>query len=123
MSQAFIAFLHDQLDGLEGLNSRRMFGGHCLRAADTTFALLIRDTLYFCVDDLSRPRYQAMGSQGFSYEKASKRIAIERYYAVPAEQIEDADALLSLAREAIAAARRSPSSTRRKARPSAKTRR
>ncbi|SER03234.1 DNA transformation protein [Solimonas aquatica] len=90
-----------------------MFGGHCLYARGTPFALVLNDTLYFCVDDQTRPRYQAMGSSCFTYETARKRVALARYYQVPGELIEDAEPLLELAREAVAAARRTPARGKR----------
>jgi len=55
LSADFLDFLQDQLRGLGRITSRRMFSGAGLYCEGVIFALILRDTLYFKVDDGNRP--------------------------------------------------------------------
>jgi hypothetical protein len=57
-SADFIEFLKDQLRGLGHVTSRRMFSGAGIYCDGVIFALLLRDTLYFKVDDGNRAAYE-----------------------------------------------------------------
>jgi len=76
------------------------------RAGDLFFAILVEDTLYLKVGDGNRATYQDRGIQPFSYEGKDGRRATMSYYPVPAELLDDPDALAPWARQAIGAARR-----------------
>jgi DNA transformation protein len=104
----FMAFVQEQLEPLRGVVLRRMFSGAGLAIDGHNFAMLIDNTLYFTVDDETRPRYEAMGSHCFSYPRGARQVDIRSYYMVPADLLEDRDALLSLAREAMAVGLRKP---------------
>ena len=104
----FVAFVTDQLEGpqgLHGLRSARLFGGVGFRADGVQFALIIDNLLYFVVDDRTRPAYEAMGSHCFSYTTRLRRVEVRRYFALPADLLEDRERLLALARESIEVAR------------------
>jgi DNA transformation protein len=58
----FIDHIMDLLAPVPGLTKRRMFGGTGISADSVQFAMIIGDTLYFVVDDTTRPRYEQMGS-------------------------------------------------------------
>ena len=68
------------------------------------FALLVRDTMYFRVDDTTRARYESAGSLPFSYARRGQMITLHGYYAVPEELYDQPDELLLWARGAAAAA-------------------
>jgi DNA transformation protein len=106
-SSEFLLFIQEQLASLHGLASRRFFGGAGLSADGIQFAMLHDNTLYFVVDDSTRPAYEAMGSRCFSYDTRLRHVDVRRYYAVPAELIEDRERLGALARESLEVARRS----------------
>ena len=79
--------------------------------------MIIRGTLYFVVDDSTRPKYVERGSHCFSYDTRKRRVEVKRYYSVPADVVEDADLLTMLARESIRVAessRRPVASVRKK---------
>ncbi len=103
-----MAFVQEQLEPLRGVVLRRMFSGAGLAIDGHNFAMLIDNTLYFTVDDETRPRYEAMGSHCFSYPRGARQVDIRSYYMVPADLLEDREALLSLAREAMAVGLRKP---------------
>jgi len=46
-----------------------------------------------------------MGSDCFSYDTKKKRVAVKKYYSVPADMLEDQEQLVALARESIRVAR------------------
>jgi len=62
-SADFLEFLMDQLRGLGRITTRRMFSGAGLYCEGVIFALILRDTLYFKVDDGNRPPTRRKGSR------------------------------------------------------------
>jgi DNA transformation protein and related proteins len=48
---------------------------------------------------------QKRGSWCFAYDTQAKRVQVRKYFEVPAEVIEDREALVELAREAVLAVR------------------
>lgn len=105
-SESFVSFVKEQLSFLPNLSSGRLFGGYRLSEGETLFAIIIQNTLYFAVDDTTRPHYEQLGSQCFSYQTKKKTVQVKKYYEVPADILEDLDALQDLAYEAIAVARK-----------------
>ncbi len=108
VSDGDLAFALDQLAGLGALRSRRMFGGVGLYAcgaaggSDAFFALMDDGVLYLKVDDTTRPRYTRRRLKPF----APGGMPSMSYYPVPASVLEDADALVVWAREAVGVAER-----------------
>lgn len=100
-SDDYAEFVKDQLSSLGGVSTSRFFGGTSLSSEGTQFAMIMGSSLYFVVDDSTRPKYERMGSSCFSYDTKKGRVAVGKYYAVPAELLEDQEQLVSLARESI----------------------
>lgn len=100
-SDDYAEFVKDQLSSLRGVSTSRFFGGTSLSSDGTQFAMIMGSSLYFVVDDITRPKYEGMGSSCFSYDTKKGRVAVGKYYAVPAELLEDQEQLVSLARESI----------------------
>lgn len=95
----------DQLAPLRGIATGRFFGGVGLSSAGTQFAMVMESSLYFVVNDATRSRYEKMGSSCFSYSTRKGRVAVRKYYAVPADLIEDQERLVAFAQESIRVAR------------------
>jgi DNA transformation protein len=114
VSDGYIALVRDLLSAFEPLRIKRMFGGAGVYAGELFFAVIIDDALYLKVDDETRDRYEARGLQPFTYAMKNGRTATMSYYPVPAEILEDAQALATWAHDALDAARRAD--TRRRAR-------
>ena len=95
------------------ISLRRFFGGWALTRAGVQFAMVM-DTLYFCVDEGTRPGYEAAGAGPFAYRSGMRRVEVRRYYSVPAEVVDDEERLCALATEAlnVAAAPKRPIRTR-----------
>ncbi len=100
-SEDFVAFVEEQLQAIPGIVRSRLFGGAGLSVNGVQFALLIANTVYFVVDDSTRPLYEKMGSTCFSYATKARQVNVKRYYTVPADLLEDCDQLLPLAQQAI----------------------
>ncbi len=103
-SNDYVKYVLDQLASLRSITSNRFFGGVGLSSAGTQFAMVMESSLYFVVNDATRPKYEKMGSHSFSYSTKKKQVAVKKYYAVPAELIEDSEQLVALAKESILAA-------------------
>jgi DNA transformation protein len=98
---SFVAFVLEQLAGLEGLGCRAMFGGHGLYRGPTFFGILFDGRLYLKADDATAPRYARRGMQPF---RPSDRQVLRSYYEVPADVLEGRGELLRWAEEAARAA-------------------
>jgi DNA transformation protein len=105
-SPDFLEFLKDQLRGLGHITTRRMFSGAGLYCDGVIFALMLRDTLYFKVDDANRRAYEAEGLEPFSYEAQGQKRTVGAYWQVPERLFDEPDEMLEWARGAVGAGRR-----------------
>jgi DNA transformation protein len=119
MASEYEAFLAELLAPLGGIAMRRMFGGLGIHRDGLMFALVTGDTLYFKVDETTVPRYQAEGSDPFTYRRKDGRTVLVGYWRAPERLFDDPDAFLEFAREAVGiaerAAARKPAVSRKKA--------
>ncbi|HSE65864.1 MAG TPA: TfoX/Sxy family protein [Gemmatimonadales bacterium] len=104
MSHSFRTYVLEQLKRVRpDLRDRSMFGGVGIYAGDYFFALIAEDTLYFKVDDSNRPAFEARGMGPFMPYGASGEVM--QYYEVPADLLEDPEALSPWVEQAIEVAR------------------
>ena len=94
----FKAFVEDQLSGLRGVVCRAMFGGYGIYQGRTFFGIIYQGQLYFKTSEATRGRYAEAGMKPF---RPSAKQTLKSYYEVPADVIEDPDALVTWAQEAI----------------------
>jgi DNA transformation protein and related proteins len=111
VSRGFQDFVLDLLGPLEPL-PRRMFSGVGLFHGGVMFALLVRDAMYLRVDDMTRERFEQVGSGPFSYRRGEREVSLSAYYVVPEDLLDRPDELLQWSRDAVATARRAASSAR-----------
>jgi len=105
VSDGFRTFALEQLARTTpGLRARNMFGGVGLYAGDLFFALMDDDVLYFKVDDNTRARFEELGMGPF--RPVGDGGEVLQYYEVPADVLEDAEALAPWAVRAVEVARR-----------------
>jgi DNA transformation protein len=90
--------IQHRLAVLGEITSRPLFGGHGLYWRDVIFGMVFRDRLYFKVDEESKGDYLARSMGPF---RPNDRQTLKSYYEVPPEVLDDREALLSWAREAI----------------------
>ena len=113
VSPSFRTFVIDQLSRVvPRIRARSMFGGVGIYAGDLFFALLADDTLYFKVDDSNRPDFQALGMRPFLPYGDEREVM--QYYQVPADLLEDPDALRPWAEKSIAVAAKKSKRSRRR---------
>jgi DNA transformation protein len=105
-SADFLEFLKDQLRGLGHITTRRMFSGAGLYCDGVIFALILRDTLYFKVDDANRPAYEGEGLRPFTYVARGRTVQVGAYWQVPERLFDDPDEMVQWGRAALAAGRR-----------------
>jgi DNA transformation protein len=84
----------------------RLFGGSGLRIDGELFGVILRGTLYFVVDDQTRPRFVEAGMGPFTYSRKSMQRKIERWYELPEDVLLDPGDLRDWVNDALAAARR-----------------
>jgi DNA transformation protein len=99
----YLAWVLEQLAGVSGLRSRRMFGGVGLYGGERFFGLIDDDVLYLRVDDSNRPEFVAHGCKPFRPFKDKPEYSMS-YYDVPVDVLEDVERLVQWARRSIAVA-------------------
>lgn len=87
---SFLDYVLEQLAEIHQLSMRPMFGGHGLYMGGTFFGIVHKGALYLRTDEASRADYVRAGSRPFN---PKGRQELHRYYAVPAEILEDAQQL------------------------------
>ena len=108
MKSDFVDYVvYDLLSGVEGVSARAMFGGHGVYKDGIFFAVLAEDELYFKVDDANRRDYEKAGSEPFTYEVSGrKKPVVMSYWKVPADVLEDRQALARWAEKSFLVARK-----------------
>lgn len=97
----FKDFVLDQLTDLRSVICRGMFGGYGLYCRDRFFGIIHKSRLYFKVTDGTRSQYQSHGMSPF---RPNAKQTLTSFYEVPVEIIEQAEALVEWATNAVSAA-------------------
>ena len=95
-------FALEQLGRVAPVTSRAMFGGVGIYSEGLFFALLDDDTAYLKVDDSNRGDFEAAGMGPFRPFGDEQAMG---YYELPADLLEDADALRRWVSKALDVAR------------------
>jgi len=119
VSRDFLDFVLEQLETVGELRPQRLFGGVGLYSRELFFGILHDDVLFLKVDETTRPAYVAAGMGPFRPIPEQPEYAMHGYYEVPADVLEDRDALAAWAQLAVGIAATAP--TRRRAVKSKKT--
>jgi DNA transformation protein and related proteins len=112
----YLAYVLEQLAGLERVSKRRMFGAVGLYCGELFFGLIDDDTLFFKTGESNSAEYQARKMPRFM-PPANRPLGPMGYHQVPADIIEDGEALVAWARKAVAVAlvaRAKPRTAKRK---------
>lgn len=112
VSASFLTFVLEQLGGVRDVSHKRMFGGVGLYSGEWFFGVIDNDTLFFKVDDETRPKYRKKKMPAFA--PMPGQAAMEGYYQVPPSVLEDADELAAWAAEAVAVSKRAPARRRKR---------
>lgn len=123
VSESYLTFVLEQLQGVRGVVTKRMFGGVGIYSGETFFAVIDNDTLFFKVDEVLSAKYRRLGMPPFMPIPGKAPMA--GYYQVPPDVLEDADELARWATESIERAvqgKRVPRSKGAKVQPKARRR-
>ena len=95
---SFKDFILDQLQGLDDVEARRMFGGYGLYRDETFFGIVHKGKLFFKIDESTVGEYRKRKMKPFH---PNPKQTLKSYYQVPVDVIEDADELRDWAVKAI----------------------
>jgi DNA transformation protein and related proteins len=99
----YLAYILEQLSALPALRSNRMFGGVGLYSDGLFFGLIDDDTLFFKTSEANIQEYQARKMPRFM-PFPDRPESVLGYHQVPADIIEDVEALTDWARKAVSVA-------------------
>ena len=99
----YLAYILEQLERIGSLHSRRMFGAVGLYSGELFFGLIDDDTLFFKTDGSNAAEYITRKMPRFM-PFPERPEAVMAYYQVPADIIEDNEALQIWARKSVAVA-------------------
>jgi len=105
VSPSFKTYVLEQLDAPRRVTARAMFGGVGIYWDGAFFALIDDDTLFFKVDDATRPEFEAAGSKPFDPYKNGQ--VSRGYFEVPGDVLDDRERLAAWRAKAVAVAERS----------------
>ncbi|MFP5350141.1 MAG: TfoX/Sxy family protein [Gammaproteobacteria bacterium] len=118
-SAEFTDYVLEQLEPAGAVRTTRFFGGVGICTGATQFAMIMGNSLYFVVDDSTRPKYERAGMRPFSYRTRHGIREVRRYFELPEEVLTDPHELRVWMRESIDIASRRPA-TKRRRRPASK---
>ena len=96
--ESFKDFILDQLQELDGVEARRMFGGYGLYQDETFFAIVHKGRLYFNIDEATVGEYRKHRMKPF---RPNAKQTLKSYYQVPVEIVENAEQLAQWAKRTI----------------------
>lgn len=96
-NNSFLNFIQEQLAPLNGLRSKRMFGGDGLYCGEQFFGIVFDGRLYFKTNPDTLAEYLAYHAAVFA---PSEKQILKNYREVPADILEDSQLLLQWARKA-----------------------
>jgi DNA transformation protein len=99
----FLEYVLEQLSGLGGVRSNRMFGGVGLYGEGLFFGLIDDDTVFFKTDESNVAQYRERNMPRFM-PFPDRPEAVMGYHQVPADVIEDPETLVAWARQSVAVA-------------------
>ena len=104
VTEGFRSFVLDQLEPLESVTAKSMFGGVGLYCDGVFFGLIALDVLYLKVNATTRGDYEAAGARPF--QPFPDRAGTMQDYAVPVGVLESQPELVAWARKAVTVARK-----------------
>ncbi|WP_157265244.1 TfoX/Sxy family protein [Azohydromonas aeria] len=96
----FVSLVLEMMAPLGGISAKKMFGGWGIFSGGLMFAVVIRDELYFKVDDENLGRFESRGLKPFTYEAKGRAVSL-RYFQAPPETLEEPQAMANWARSAL----------------------
>ena len=98
IDDSFVEYVCDQLDDIDAIVYKSMFGGYGLYSGSVFFGIVYDGRLYFKTDEATRARYLEWESAPF---QPNAKQTLKSYYEVPGDMIDSAGELSELAKEAV----------------------
>jgi len=98
--------IEDLFAEIPGVTSRHMFGGWGIYKDGVFFSIISEGELYFKVDGINQPDYEALDSHPFVYSREGKQVSLS-YWLVPEEIMEDQERLAEWVYKSVEAGERS----------------
>jgi DNA transformation protein len=115
-SEEFVHYVLDALKSVGAIQAGRFFGGVGISDGHVQFAMIMGNSVYCVVDDRTRPLYEALGMQPFSYTTKKGRVQVRKYYELPEDVLSDSGELKQWIRQSIDAATRCQSTSKKPSR-------
>ena len=96
--ESFKDFVLDQLQELDDVEARRMFGGYGLYQDETFFGIIHKGKLFFKIDEATVGEYRRRKMKPF---RPNAKQTLKSYYQVPVDIIEDQDEVRRWAVKAV----------------------
>ena len=103
-SPEFIQYVKELFVPLGIIHDGTFFGGFAFKSGTKQFAMIMGNTLYFCVNEHTRPKYIKSEMEPFSYSTKNGIVKVKKYYSAPEDLFEDQEKLIVWAKEAIESA-------------------
>jgi len=100
-TKEYIEYVLELLEPINAITAGKFFGGQGVSCDSVQFAMIMGNSLFFVVDDSTRGKYIDMGTECFWYKTKKKKVNVKKYHEVPAEIIENSEALIEWAKESI----------------------
>ena len=116
VDMGLVEWVTEALEPIGAVSMRRMMGGATLYCDGTLFALADDGELFFKADAESLPIWDAAGCTPFTYPGRDGEMQMTKYRGAPSDVYDDADAMRTWARLAIAAGQRAAAAKKPKTR-------
>ena len=100
-SNEFIEYVMELLEPIAVMDGGKFFGGFGIKSNSIQFAMIMDNSLYFVVNDETRPKYEKLKKKPFSYQTKKGTVNVKRYYEVPEDLFDEPDDLIKWAKESI----------------------
>lgn len=98
-SDEYTEYVLELLEPIGPVHIARFFGGVGISSGSVQFAMIMGNSLYFVVDDSTRPKYERVGMSPFSYTTKKGRIQVRKYFELPEDILTDPEQLRVWANE------------------------
>ena len=102
VNKDFEDFILDQLDGIDQIETKRMFGGLALLYQGSAFAKIKHGKVWLKVDDHNKTEFEKLGMKQYTYGKNND--CKLNFFETPVEVMEDNVQLKTWAKRSLQAA-------------------
>jgi len=105
VSEEYLEYIKEMLEGVGNVQSRRMFGGALLTVDQKQLGVVLYEELFFKVTETAlQKRFKKEGSVQFTYARKDKTdpVVIKNWWKVPERYLDDKKALEELASVVLA---------------------